>query len=134
MHTVVERDLVFSLALSPERRIPVPARLTYRTEDPHAVHFTFHTESQSPVSWSFARQLLVEGIYRPAGYGDVRIWPSKAGERSLLHVSLTSPDGVTLLEAPIDLVSAWLERTLRIVPPGSEDEHPTDEHPTTEQG
>ncbi|MGW1549131.1 SsgA family sporulation/cell division regulator, partial [Streptomyces sp. NPDC002346] len=42
MHTVVERELELELVLSPERSIPVPARLPYRTEDPYAVHITFH--------------------------------------------------------------------------------------------
>ena len=35
-------------------------------------------------------------------------------------MALTSPDGDALLEAPIPQVSAWLERTLRVVPPGTE--------------
>lgn len=61
MHTVVERELELKLVLSPERSIPVPARLSYRTEDPYAVHITFHIGSDHPVNWTFARELLVEG-------------------------------------------------------------------------
>ncbi|NUT26180.1 MAG: SsgA family sporulation/cell division regulator, partial [Streptomyces sp.] len=37
-------------------------------------------------------------------------------------MALTSPDGDALLEAPAAQVSAWLERTLRVVPPGTEGE------------
>jgi hypothetical protein len=37
-------------------------------------------------------------------------------------LSLSSPDGDALLEAPAAQVSAWLERTLRVVPPGTEGE------------
>jgi hypothetical protein len=37
-------------------------------------------------------------------------------------MALSSPDGDALLEAPTAQVSAWLERTLRAVPPGSEGE------------
>ena len=85
MHTVVERELELKLVLSPERSIPVPARLTYRTDDPFAVHITFHIGSDSPVNWTFARELLVEGVFRPCGHGDVRIWPTKV-ERPQRHL------------------------------------------------
>ncbi|MFC8362433.1 SsgA family sporulation/cell division regulator [Streptomyces griseorubiginosus] len=121
-HTVVERELELNLILSPERSIPVPARLSYRSDDPFAVHVTFHIGSDHPVHWTFARELLVEGVFRPCGHGDVRVWPTKAGGRSLVLMALSSPDGDALLEAPATQVSAWLERTLRAVPPGTEGE------------
>lgn len=69
MHTVVERELELRLVLSPERSIPVPARLTYRTDDPYAVHIAFHIGSEHPVDWTFARELLVEGCSGRAGTG-----------------------------------------------------------------
>ncbi|MDC7338757.1 SsgA family sporulation/cell division regulator [Streptomyces lydicus] len=123
MHTMVERELELCLVLSPERSIPVPARLTYRTDDPYAVHVTFHVGSDTPVTWTFARELLVEGVFRACGDGDVRVWPTKVDGRSVVCTALNSPDGEALLEAPAGAVSAWLERTLRVVPPGSEREH-----------
>ncbi|MFJ9685155.1 SsgA family sporulation/cell division regulator [Streptomyces bacillaris] len=122
MMNIVERELELKLVLSPERSIPVPARLTYRTDDPYAVHIAFHIGSESPVHWTFARELLVEGVFRPCGHGDVRIWPTKVDQRSVICVALTSPDGNALLEVPSAAVSAWVERTLRIVPPGTEGE------------
>lgn len=68
-HTVVERELELGLVLSPERSIPVPAKLGYRTDDPYAVHITFHVNSDRPVHWTFARELLVEGCSGRAGAG-----------------------------------------------------------------
>src|SRR5690606_28226890 len=100
MNTVVERELELRLILSPERALPVPARLVYRADDPYAVHVAFHVTSEQPVHWTFARELLVEGVFRPCGYGDVRVWPSKADGRSLVLMALSSPDGDALLEAP----------------------------------
>jgi hypothetical protein len=120
--TVVERELELKLVLSPERSVPVPARLTYRADDPYAVHVTFHVGSDHPVDWTFARELLVEGVFRPCGSGDVRVWPTKSEGRSVILMALSSPDGDALLEASAAAVSAWLERTLRVVPPGSETE------------
>ncbi|MFG3011343.1 SsgA family sporulation/cell division regulator [Streptomyces cinerochromogenes] len=119
-HTVVERELELRLILSPERSVPVPARLGYRSDDPYAVHIAFHISSEHPVHWTFARDLLVEGVFRPCGHGDVRVWPTKADGRSVVLMALSSPDGDALLEAPTPQVSAWLERTLRAVPPGTE--------------
>lgn len=120
MYTTVERELEVSLVLSPERSTPVAARLTYRTDDPFAVHMDFHLGTSSPVHWVFARELLTEGVFRPCGHGDVRVWPARAGARTLLCLALSSPDGDVLLEAPAGPVSAWLERTMRVVPPGEE--------------
>ncbi|MEV6959673.1 SsgA family sporulation/cell division regulator [Streptomyces sp. NPDC051207] len=121
MHpTVVERELELQLVLSPERSIPVPALLSYYSDDPYAVHITFHIDSDHPVDWTFARELLVEGVFRPCGSGDVRVWPAKAAGRDVVLLALGSPDGDALLQAPAAQVSAWLERTLRAVPPGSE--------------
>ncbi|MCT9011808.1 SsgA family sporulation/cell division regulator [Streptomyces sp. NPDC054766] len=120
MHTVVERELELQLVLSPERSIPVPARLGYRSDDPYAVRITFHVGSDHPINWTFARELLVEGVFRPCGHGDVRVWPTKVGGRGVVLMALSSPDGDALLEAPAAQMSAWLERTLIAVPPGSE--------------
>ncbi|MGW2492541.1 SsgA family sporulation/cell division regulator [Streptomyces sp. NPDC001606] len=119
-HTVVERELELRLILSPEHSVPVPARLGYRSDDPYAVHIAFHINSEQPVHWTFARDLLVEGVFRPCGHGDVRVWPTKTEGRSVVLMALSSPDGDALLEAPVPQVSAWLERTLRAVPPGTE--------------
>ncbi|MFG3205580.1 SsgA family sporulation/cell division regulator [Streptomyces sp. NPDC048192] len=119
-HTVVERELEMRLVLSPERSVPVPARLSYRSGDPYAVHISFHINSDCPVNWTFARDLLVEGVFRPSGQGDVRVWPTKSDGRSVVLMALSSPDGDALLQAPAAQVSAWLERTLRAVPPGTE--------------
>ncbi|WEH17647.1 SsgA family sporulation/cell division regulator [Streptomyces sp. VNUA24] len=119
-HTVVERELELGLVLSPERTLPVPAKLGFRSDDPYAVHITFHINSDRPVHWTFARELLVEGVFRPCGQGDVRVWPTKVSGRGVVLMALSSPDGDALLEAPAAAVSAWLERTLRVVPPGSE--------------
>lgn len=122
MQTVVERELELQLVLSPELSIPVQARLTYRTDDPYAVHITFHIASDNPVKWAFARELLVEGVFRPCGHGDVRIWPTKVEDHNVVLMALSSPDGAALLEASAAEVSGWVERTLRAIPPGSESE------------
>jgi Streptomyces sporulation and cell division protein, SsgA len=120
MTTTIERELELELVLSPDRSIPVPAQLVYRSDDPYAVHVVFHIGSDAPVHWTFARELLIEGVFRACGEGDVRIWPGTSGGRNVICLALRSPDGDALVHAPAIAVSAWLERTLRAVPPGSE--------------
>ncbi|MEY9965785.1 hypothetical protein ABIA33_003835 [Streptacidiphilus sp. MAP12-16] len=117
----VRQELRVNLILSPERSVPVPARLTYRASDPYAVHITFHLGQDCPVTWVFARELLVEGVFRACGHGDVRIWPTRLGGRNVVCFALSSPAGNALLEAPAATVAAWLEHTLELVPPGREE-------------
>jgi hypothetical protein len=118
--TTIDRELDLRLVLSPDSSTAVPARLRYRTDDPYAVHVSFHIRTDAPVHWTFARELLIEGLFRPCGQGDVRVWPTRTEGRPVVCLALSSPDGDALLEAPTHVVSAWLERTLRAVPPGAE--------------
>ena len=122
MNLVVECELEIRLVLSPEHGLPVQARLTYLAKDPYAAHIAFHVGTGAPVTWTFARELLVEGVFRPCGEGDVRVWPAKVQGRDVICVALSSPDGDALLETPSGIVSGWLERTLRAVPAGTEGE------------
>ncbi|MEY9849196.1 SsgA family sporulation/cell division regulator [Streptacidiphilus sp. MAP5-3] len=120
-HACVQQEVTVQLVLSPERGMPVPALLMYCANDPYAVHMTFHLGQDCPVTWVFARELLVEGVFRACGQGDVRIWPTRADGRNLICMALSSPAGDALLEAPTAPVAAWLERTLRLVPTGTEE-------------
>ncbi|WP_084704864.1 SsgA family sporulation/cell division regulator [Phaeacidiphilus oryzae] len=120
MKNVVEQELEVQLVLSPEDSVPVPALLSYRTDDPYAVHFTFHLGSDSPVHWVFSRELLIEGVFRACGHGDVRVWPTRSGRRGLICLALSSPAGDALLEAPAEPVAEWLEKALRLIPSGRE--------------
>jgi hypothetical protein len=115
------QELRVNLILSPQHSVPVPARFSYLADDPYAVHVTFHLGQDTPVTWVFARELLVEGVFRACGQGDVRIWPTRLDGRNAICLALSSPAGDALLEAPAGPVAAWLERTLRRVPPGRED-------------
>lgn len=110
-------DLVMDLLLSPEQAYPVPARLVYCPDDPYAVHIAFHVDSSRPIGWFFARDLLVQGLLRPTGLGDVRIWPATVDGRRMVTLMLCSPEGDAFLQAPAALVAPWLRHTLRVVPP-----------------
>lgn len=97
--------------------------LGYHRPDPYAVAMTFLTGDE-PLTWTFGRDLLIQGVHEPAGEGDVHVSPSinESGEAVVL-ITLSSPDGHLLLEARTDHVEEFLDRTLAIVPSGTEAPH-----------
>ena len=75
------------------------------------------------VQWTFARQLLSDGVTVPAGEGDVQVWPSSAGGSSVVCLSLSSPSGRALFEVPLADLVEFLGRTYQAVPTGAESDH-----------
>jgi hypothetical protein len=91
--------------------------------DPYAV--AMHLEAKSgTVVWTFARELLADGLYVPTGNGDVQVWPclSNTGE-AVVIIELCSPDGLALLQAPSRTVHDFVVRTYEVVPEGDESVH-----------
>jgi hypothetical protein len=68
----------------------------------------------------FARELLSEGLQRPTGNGDVRVWPSRSHGQGVVCIALSSPEGEALLEAPARALESFLRRTNNAVMPGTE--------------
>ncbi|HYO41344.1 MAG TPA: SsgA family sporulation/cell division regulator [Nocardioidaceae bacterium] len=99
---------------------PIEAELHYDPSDPYAVTAVFLT-GDSPVRWTFGRDLLLEGIAEPAGDGDVHVWPCMdADGRPVVLMELCSPDGEALIQARTEQLAAFLDRVTAAVPPGSE--------------
>jgi len=91
--------------------------------DPYAVTAAFELGSEEVV-WTFARDLLVEGLREPAGDGDVHIWPAEDEDgHAVVAIELNSPDGSALLQVSRDDVHRFLAETLRSVPLGTESDH-----------
>ena len=85
--------------------------LSFDPADPYAV--TMHLEARSgSVTWTFARELLAEGLFDPSGDGDVQVWPclSNTGE-AVVIVELCSPDGTALLQTASRAVQAFVTRS-----------------------
>lgn len=98
------------------------ATFGYDAADPFAVTVTFRT-AYGDVAWTFARDLLLEGIDTPAGDGDVHVWPSDDDDgRPVVVVELESDDGQLMAQAPRWAVRRFAARTLRCVPAGAESE------------
>ncbi|MFG1667767.1 SsgA family sporulation/cell division regulator [Streptomyces sp. Y7] len=111
------------LLLTSGGRITVRTRLVYDTRNPFAVSLVFHADTDSPTLWVMARDLLAQGLRRPNGQGDVRVWPTGSGLDAELNLVLASPHGTARLTAPHQAVARWLEHTYRLVPAGRESGH-----------
>lgn len=120
----VTAELELALVAPDGQGLPVPAVLRYESVDPYAVHVGFRTGADEIVEWTFARQLLGDGITRRVGEGDVQVWPlgpsETRGHESVVCLSLCSPSGAALFEAPLGAVATFLSRTYGTCPVGSE--------------
>lgn len=124
--TRVQVEVSLSLVVPEGSALPVAASLRYEPSDPYAVHVVFHAGGDEPgseVSWSFARQLLVDGLREASGMGDVRVWPWIGEQGPVAALALSSPDGHALFEVPRLSLENFLASTYTQVPLGSEHEH-----------
>ncbi|MFE9557816.1 SsgA family sporulation/cell division regulator [Streptomyces sp. NPDC006703] len=119
----VMHELMVRAGVPEERPVPVPATLRYDSTDPYAVCLSLGVPSTGTVDWVFARSLLLEGLRRPRGLGDVLVRPLHRGQRGSVRIVLRSPAGVALLEIAVSAVTAFLEATHLVVAPGTEELH-----------
>lgn len=88
--------------------------------DPFAVSARFDVAG-ARVVWTFARELLLDGLREPTGDGDVHVWPAEDDHgRALIALELNSPDGEALLQVGTDDVHRFLQQSLASVPRGLE--------------
>jgi Streptomyces sporulation and cell division protein, SsgA len=118
--STVTREVMVQLVAPGDGSVSLPVVLHYDTADPYAVHATFRTGQGDGVSWVFARELLTVGVQRPAGDGDVRVWPSWSGGQEIVFIGLTSPDGEALLQAPTRELIDFLGRSYGLCAEGQE--------------
>ena len=98
----------------------IDADLVFDPADPYAVTMVFRTGAQD-VLWTFGRELLVEGLYEPAGDGDVHVWPCLSSDGSaVVIIELCSPDGELLVQTGSRSVTRFVTTMLDSVPDGQE--------------
>ena len=101
---------------------PLAASFEFTTTDPYAVSILFQGEP-TPVRWTFARDLLIEGFYEPTGDGDVHVWPCLSAEgNAVVILELNSPSGEVLIQVSSRAVSTFIQQMLAMVPQGTEGE------------
>ncbi len=116
----VTQHVTLELIDSTGAATPIEAELRYDARDPYAVTTVFMTGS-GQVRWTFGRELLTEGLYEPAGDGDVHVWPCLDSRgHAVVIIELCSPDGEALVQARTGDLSGFVERMNKAVEPGSE--------------
>jgi hypothetical protein len=119
---IVTRRLTVDVVSADQDPQQIRVTVGYDTADPFAVRWVFRDSRGEDVPWVFARELLMLGLKRPAGEGDVRIWPARCWGRDVVRLVLASPDGQALLEvAAADLLD-FLRLTYCVCAPGHESE------------
>jgi hypothetical protein len=125
---MVTADLQLRLVVPGSAALPVRAVVRYDAGDPYAVEVAFHTgpadrDGGDVVEWTFARQLLTDGVTAPVGEGDVQVWPSSSSGRPVVCLALSSPSGKALFEIPLADLVEFLGRCYTAVPTGEESAH-----------
>jgi hypothetical protein len=123
MVAAVDQALKGRLVLSPYRSEGIQANLRYECDDPFAVHLAFPATAAlegEEVEWIFARELLDDGLYEPAGDGDIHLWPCAPGR---VMIEFESPHGMALVEFAAADLRDFLHWSYQAVPAGKEGRH-----------
>jgi hypothetical protein len=112
----VVAEMEFALVVADSEPIRVGAHLRYDVRDPYAVCVSFDAGGSERIEWTFARDLLDQGLWGATGDGDVKIWPRGGA----VYLALCSPSGKAVLETPRPAVADFVARTQRLVPAGRE--------------
>jgi hypothetical protein len=119
---VVTQPVALELIDTSGAATPIEAELRYDPADPYAVTTVFMTGT-SQVRWTFGRELLTEGLYEPAGDGDVHVWPClDSSGHAVVIIELCSPDGEALVQAKTGDLRTFVDRMGQAVAPGAESE------------
>lgn len=101
---------------SPDDQLAVPAVLRYDPEaDPQSVRIGLPGSHGSHGSheWTFARQLLEQGLRAPTTSGDVHIWPCG---RVQTVMEFHSAQGVAVVQFDASALIRFLRRTYATAP------------------
>lgn len=115
----------------PLRQIPdasavhtVTATFSYSPHQPLEVRLSLpDSVDLTRTTWVFARDLLFSGMRESAGIGQVSIWPGPVAAGTPLYIALSDGDDCALFRAERDGITAWLLRTLALVPREEETRH-----------
>ncbi|MGW7572821.1 SsgA family sporulation/cell division regulator [Streptomyces sp. NPDC054765] len=121
MTDTVQAEVIMSFVVSEELAFRIPVQLDFASADPYAVSLTFDLPGDAPVTWAFGRELLLDGLSRPSGEGDVRIEPASPARLSDVFISLQVGAERALFRVSAAPLVAFLDRTDRLVPLGKEE-------------
>ena len=86
----MSQDLVMQVVVDNANRVSLSATLAYGVEDPFAVSATFRT-GDGDITWTFARDLLRDGMSESVGEGDIQIRPGHPSRGPIMLLTLELP-------------------------------------------
>ena len=116
----VTRDMFTVLHGQPA---PVVTRWTYTAADPFAVTLGVRTRGDRFVEWLISRDLVVESLRTPTGFGDVRMSPQHVQGYDIVEIEIRSTDGRAVLEVDRDLLAEFIDASIALVAVGDESAH-----------
>src|SRR3954453_1803113 len=120
MRESVQAEVMMSFLVSEELSFRIPVELRYETCDPYAVRLTFHLPGDAPVTWTFGRELLIDGVGRPCGGGDAHVSPAEPDSLTEVLIRLQVGRDQALFRSSTAPLIAFLDRTDKLVPLGQE--------------
>jgi len=94
--------------------------LMYDRTDPYAVVMTVRVPGGEPITWTFGRDLLDDGLRRATGVGDVTVAPCPQAPTALFHVTLRDDVSDAVMEVRLAPVAEFMRSAYALVPPGRE--------------
>ncbi len=118
-----ELGLEGHLVLDKNRSLSVPLRFSYGVTNPFAVTLELLGDAGSLATWRFSRDLLSEGLRKPAGLGDVHIWPPcHCHGRKHVRIMLKGGRESVLIDVPVKPLRGWVRTgCFALVPAGTEE-------------
>ena len=115
--TTVSQDMFAVLHGQPA---PVVTRWSYTAADPFAVTLGVRARSDRFVEWLVARDLVVDALRGPAGFGDIRMSPQHVQGYDIVEIEIRASDGRAVLEVDRDLLTQFVDASTALVPLGDE--------------
>jgi Streptomyces sporulation and cell division protein, SsgA len=116
---VIQQIVCADLVRGRSDRRAVMIELSYDAADPYAVRLAVST-GDAPGTWAIGRDLLSEGMTRPVGEGEARIWTSPFGPRQVVWIRFTRQPWTALIELAMEDLTEFVDQTYKLVPAGSE--------------
>ncbi len=107
---------------------PIRVKLTYQLRHPYSVQACLSTGDDG-ATWTISREVLCQAALwdAPAGMGDFTASPWSAGlvrlEFNGIHPESRQRELLMVIDVPQEVLSAFLLRTLHVVPAGRESVH-----------
>ena len=122
-HTAAHHQVITAateMILISDASLPaVNAEMRYHCDDPFAIQLLLSVDQSPAICWIFGRELLMTGVRMPTGIGDVQVYPTHDG----VIIELRSGDTAAKLLAHIPDITDFTDRSLQIVPLGTEMDH-----------